>query len=1310
MAMKRVIFAVLVALCIASCSKFDQQDALPEVKYGQLRACFADQTRTYVEDERFLRWHQRDELSVFYGDAVNNKYRFNGQTGDSNGTFVLIIDGTATGSNDPIDRIYALYPRDASAEWVGNGTFQYRLPSEQFYQSESFGQNSNAMVAVTADTSDDLLMFKNICGYLKVQLYGDATIKNIVLRTNGGEKISGLAYVAAEYGKDPSVSMSNSGFDLISLNCGEGVLVSQDAANPTDFWFVVPPTTFSKGITITATDVNGKTFTKSTQSRFAIGRNALQPMEALYVKCDQAPVAVTEIKYTATEQITFASNSSINEMIVYHNYDPATGEGVIGLNSIITLFDEFWFKQNKALTSIVIPNGVTTIDNYAFSWCTELSEITIPSSVTEIGFGAFNYTGKIKRVNITDIDALCRISFGNNYYATPFYNGAHLYVNGEELTVLNVPQDVKKVDDYAFYGCQSITEVNIPNGVEQIGYYAFYYCSNLRKVTIGENVNYVGQSAFAGADMLETIYCRALTPPEIPLTIVSDGSFFEPYSYHSNYGAVKKIIVPLALLSDYKTAYAGSYAPVVFPDVEPELSGNNVIYYQSKDCSIVTPNEVAYFGANIVSNTYENGWGKILFDGDVTEIGINAFAGSKMTEIIIPQSVTIIGAKAFDSSALRIVHIPKSVTLIESDAFNKAIYVSMVHIDDFASWCNIEFDSITANPFNTNDSSTNRWFYIDDQPVFDIVIPEQVTTIKNYAFYNCKTMGSIYIPKDVKSIGEKALYNCAGHLIIDANQPDYDYARSPFHNSQFKKVTFGDNIEIVGANFMTDCLKLKEVVLGKNLKSLSGSAFFRSEYITTVEIKSDLKVEYNPFYACPDLISFVGNNTTEDSRCWIVDGVLMAFARKGITEYTVPDYVKEIGNYAFRSSRLQKVTLPEGLTRIGISAFGGSYLESITIPSSVTEIGDSAFNATSKLVSVVIPDSVTNLGKGVFYEATSLVSAVIGKGITTIPSQTFYKCGALARVTLSEGITELGSRAFFQCTNLSRITLPQSLTNIGSEAFYGCAALKTANIPQSVSTIGERAFSGCSSLESVELGDLITRIESNTFYNCTSLNSVTIGKGVANFRSCAFQNCSNLKSVYISDLAAWCGATFYDNLANPLFPGRAKLYVNGVELNEFVAPAGVTTINSRAFMGCSSITKIVDMADVTTVGNRAFCECANLVSANLEGVKVLEDYAFNTCPLLASVHLGSDVSTIKSWTFYSANSSLTEIYCRATTPPSIYYNANSGYGSFPYSAEIKVYVPREAVDNYLQYTACKDGRYKDNWYLYKDNILPYDFE
>ena len=1299
---------MLVALCIASCSKFDQQDVLPEVKYGQLRACFADQTRTYVEDERFLRWHQRDELSVFYGDAVNNKYRFNGQTGDSNGTFVLIIDGTATGSNDPIDRIYALYPRDASAEWVGNGTFQYRLPSEQFYQSESFGQNSNAMVAVTADTSDDLLMFKNVCGYLKVQLYGDATIKNIVLRTNGGEKISGLAYVAAEYGKDPSVSMSNSGFDLISLNCGEGVLVSQDSANPTDFWFVVPPTTFSKGITITATDVNGKTFTKSTQSRFAIGRNALQPMEALYVKCDQAPVAVTEIKYTATEQITFASNSSINEMIVYHNYDPATGEGVIGLNSIITLFDEFWFKQNKALTSIVIPNGVTTIDNYAFSWCTELSEITIPSSVTEIGFGAFNSTGKIKRVNITDIDALCRISFGNNYYATPFYNGAHLYVNGEELTVLNVPQDVKKVDDYAFYGCQSITEVNIPNGVEQIGYYAFYYCSNLRKVTIGENVNYVGQSAFAGADMLETIYCRALTPPEIPLTIVSDGSFFEPYSYHSNYGAVKKIIVPLALLSDYKSAYEGSYASRVYPDVEPELSGNNVIYYQSSDCSIVTPNEVAYFGANIVSNTYENGWGKILFDGDVTEIGINAFAGSKMTEIIIPQSVTIIGAKAFDSSALRIVHIPKSVTLIESDAFNKAIYVSMVHIDDFASWCNIEFDSITANPFNTNDSSTNRWFYIDGEPVFDIVIPQQITAIKNYAFYNCQTMSSLYIQKDVKSIGEKALYNCAGHLIIDANQPDYDYARSPFHNSQFKKVTFGDNIETVGANFMTDCLKLKEVVLGKNLKSFSESAFFRSEYITTVEIKGDLKVEYNPFYACPDLISFVGNNTTEDSRCWIVDGVLMAFARKGITEYTVPDYVKEIGNYAFRSSRLQKVTLPEGLTRIGISAFGESYLESITIPSSVTEIGDSAFNATSKLVSVVIPDSVTNLGKGVFYGAKSLVSAVVGKGITSIPYQTFYKCGALARVTMPDGITSFGNYAFYLCTSLSRITLPQSLTTIGSIVFGDCTNLKNIDIPKSVTSIGSSAFDGCKALESIVIPDAVTKINQTTFRNCSSLNSITIGKGVTYIGYAAFSGCTAIKSVYISDLAAWCGVTLYDYSVNPIYAGRAKLYVNGAELTEFVAPAGVTKIGDSTFAGCSSITKIVDMADVTTIGKYAFCQCDNLVSANFEGVTLIYDYAVNNCASLERVWLGSAIQSIYKYAFYKAESKLAEVYCSATIPPSIYYGSSTGV--FPHLAGTKFYVPREAVDNYLQYTACKDGRYKDNWYLYRDNIIPYDFE
>lgn len=1306
-AMKRVLFIVLAALCVASCTKYEQQDTLPQVEYGQLRACFAEQTRTYVEGERFLRWHQKDELSVFHGDAVNNKYRFNGETGDSNGTFALILDGSATGTKTPIDRIYALYPRDESAEWVGGGCFLYTLPSVQYYQAESFGQNSNTMIAVTESTSDDLLMFKNVCGYLKVQLYGDATIKNLVLKTNGGEKISGLAYVSAEYGKDPAISMAGGGVNMIKLDCGDGVKVSESSDNPTDFWFVVPPTTFSEGITVTATDVNGKTFTKSTNSRFAIGRNALQPMAALYVKCDAAPVAVMEIKYTATEKL---SVPSLEDKIVLHTFDGATGEGVIGLDSIITLFDEFWFKQNKALTSIVIPNGVTTIDDTAFSWCTELSEITIPSSVTEIGYGAFNYTGKIKRVNITDIDAWCRISFGNNYYATPFYNGARLYVNGEELTVLNVPQDVKKVDDYAFYGCQSLTEVNIPNSVEYVGYYAFYDCDNLKKVTLGEKVNYVGQSAFSGDTSLSVIHCRALTPPEIPLTIFSDGSFFEPYSYYDNYGSVHKIIVPLALLDAYKIAYKDNYASVVFPDVEPELTGDNVIYYQSKDCSIVTPNQAAYFGANILSNTYENGWGKIVFDGNVTEIGINAFAKSLITSIIIPKTVTIIGANAFEGSSLVEVHIPKSVTIIESNAFLDASNLRVVHIDDIASWCNIEFDSTTANPLHVESWSRKRLLYIDGEPVKDIVIPQSVTAIKNYTFYNYQAMGSIFIHKDVKSIGKEPFYNCAGELFIDCSIADYEAYATPFNQLKFTKLTFGDNVESVGNCAVMNCKAITEVVLGKNIKRLSGSAFSGCANIHQVEICGDLVVDINPFTGCGDLERFVGKNVTEDGHCWIANGVLMAFADADIREYTIPDYVKEIGNAALYGCSLYQVSLPEGLTRIGEYAFSQSSLETITIPSSVTEIGDYAFYYMRRFTSVVIPDSVTSLGVYAFNLCDKLVSAVLGKGVTQIGEGTFSGCTSLARATISGEVTSIGKSAFNSCGNLARITLPQSLTNIGSAAFSGCTALKTVNIPQSVSTIGESAFYNCSSLESVELGDLITRVEKDTFRECRSLKSFTCGKGVTYFGSYAFQNCSNQKSVYISDLAVWCGATFYDNTASPIVPGKAKLYVNGVELNEFVAPAGVTKINSRAFMGCSSITKVVDMADVTTVGNRAFCDCANLVSANLEGVRVLNDYALNTCPLLATVHLGSDIKTIERWTFYSANSSLTEIYCRATTPPSIYHNSNYGYGSFPYSAEMKFYVPREAVDNYLQFTACKDGRYVDNWYLYRDNIVPYDFE
>ena len=109
--MKRsLFFAIILSMLCLACSKYQEQDGVPSVsQYGELIARFAEDTRTYAEQGKYLRWHEADLLSVFYGSTANVGYKFNGKTGDSDGRFALIL-GETTGENNPLDRIYAIYP------------------------------------------------------------------------------------------------------------------------------------------------------------------------------------------------------------------------------------------------------------------------------------------------------------------------------------------------------------------------------------------------------------------------------------------------------------------------------------------------------------------------------------------------------------------------------------------------------------------------------------------------------------------------------------------------------------------------------------------------------------------------------------------------------------------------------------------------------------------------------------------------------------------------------------------------------------------------------------------------------------------------------------------------------------------------------------------------------------------------------------------------------------------------------------------------------------------------------------------------
>ena len=154
------------------------------------------------------------------------------------------------------------------------------------------------------------------------------------------------------------------------------------------------------------------------------------------------------------------------------------------------------FKGNATITSIVIPNSVTSIGDYAFRGCSSLTSVVIPNSVTSIGSSAFYYCTGLEKVYINNLAAWCGIDF-SSADANPLYYANNLYLNGELLTELSIPAEVVEVKDYAFYNCKGVTNIDIVDGVKSIGSNAFYGCSDLETLYISNTIESIDDYAFA---------------------------------------------------------------------------------------------------------------------------------------------------------------------------------------------------------------------------------------------------------------------------------------------------------------------------------------------------------------------------------------------------------------------------------------------------------------------------------------------------------------------------------------------------------------------------------------------------------------------------------------------------------------------------------------------------------------------------------------------------------------------------------------------------------------------------------------------
>ena len=167
----------------------------------------------------------------------------------------------------------------------------------------------------------------------------------------------------------------------------------------------------------------------------------------------------------------------------------------------VTSIGDRAFYNCKSLTPIHIPDSVTSIGEYAFECCENLTSIHIPDSVTSIGYGAFDHC------NLTSIHISDSVTCIGDY---TFYHC-------ENLTSIHIPDSVTSIGDRAFKNCESLTSIHIPDSVTSIGEEAFSNCENLTSIHIPDNVTSIGGSAFDG--------CNKLTSIHIPDNVTSIGDY-----------------------------------------------------------------------------------------------------------------------------------------------------------------------------------------------------------------------------------------------------------------------------------------------------------------------------------------------------------------------------------------------------------------------------------------------------------------------------------------------------------------------------------------------------------------------------------------------------------------------------------------------------------------------------------------------------------------------------------------------------------------------------------------------------------------